>query len=423
MASRAHIIGSFSTAFGRFPDTSFIELTREAVLGAIADGGLDDGLAIESIWFGNVLMDYWGQHSTRGHFCLAPLKEDGVLAARVPIINVEGGCATGSIALQGAVKDVLSNTAEISLAIGVEKTFRPDTPREEVFAMFCAGDNALDPGRTQREYEALAAEVGRPFEVGSDRTMFMDTYATQAAYHMKRYGTTQRQLAFAAAKNHSNGALNPLAQYRFPMTVDEVLADREVSFPLTRAMCAPIGDGAAAALVCSDSALDRLPVDVRERAVSISATELTSGIYRKPDEPSLSRVAADRAYRRADVQPDQIDVAEVHDATAFGEIYQSEMLRYCDDGAGGPFVESGATALDGLLPINTSGGLISKGHPIAASGLSMTHEVVTQLRGEAGERQVAGAQRGMIENGGGIMGLEEAACVVTILERPHLRSE
>jgi acetyl-CoA acetyltransferase len=183
-------------------------------------------------------------------------------------------------------------------------------------------------------------------------------------------------------------------------------------------MCAPIGDGAAAAIVCSESALADFSSETRERAVSIAAIELTSGVYRRPDEPSLSRVAADRAYERAGVRPEAIDVAEVHDATAFGEIYQCEMLRFCDEGQGGPFVESGATALDGRIPVNSSGGLISKGHPIAASGLSMTHEVVTQLRGEAGERQVSNATRGLIENGGGIMGLEEAACVVTVLERP-----
>ncbi|MWA03267.1 hypothetical protein F8568_023385 [Actinomadura sp. LD22] len=251
-----------------------------------------------------------------------------------------------------------------------------------------------------------------------DRTMFMDTYAAQANYHMHRFGTTQRQIAAVAAKNHTNGAANPLAQYRFAMTVDEVLADREVSYPLTRAMCAPVGDGAAAAVVvCSERALTSLPEAVRERAVRVAAAVLRSGVYRRPDEVSLSRVAADRAYELAGMKPEDIDVAEVHDATAFGEIYQAEMLRFCDVGAGGPFVAAGATALDGRPPLNTSGGLLSKGHPIAASGLSMTHEVVSQLRGEAGPRQVRDARVALVENGGGIMGLEEAACCVTILDR------
>jgi acetyl-CoA acetyltransferase len=362
-------------------------------------------------------MDYFGQHSTRGHFCLIPLEQEGVLRRRVPIVNLEAGCATGSIALQAAIKDVRAGDADVALAVGVEKTVRPAATKEENLAMFRAGENAFDPHETLNEYRRLAALAGVDLQFGTDRTMFMDTYATQAAFHMRRYGTTRQQLAVAAAKSHNNGALNPLAQYRFTMTPEQVLADREVSWPLTRAMCAPVGDGAAAAIVCSAAALARLPARVRERAVRVAASVLRSGVYRDPEEPSLARDAADRAYALAGCRPDQVDVAEVHDATAFGEIYNVEMLRFCEIGAGGPFVESGATALGGSLPVNTSGGLLSKGHPIAASGLSMTHEIVTQLRGEAGDRQVRGAHLGVVENGGGIMGLEEAACVVTLLTR------
>ncbi|WP_068400972.1 thiolase family protein [Kribbia dieselivorans] len=414
--SHAYIIGIHSTAFGRFADRSFRDLSREAILGAITDADVS-GDAIESVWFGNVLMDYWGQHSTRGQFTLVPLEEEGVLRRRVAITNVESGCATGSMALHGAIKDILSGTSEISLAVGVEKTFRPDVPKEQTLAMYRAGENALDPHETLAEYRSLAQQGGRELEFGPDRTMFMDTYAAQAAFHMTQFGTTQAQLAAVAAKNHTNGAANPLAQYRFSMTVDEVLADREVSYPLTRSMCAPVGDGAAAAIVCSEGVLARLPTTVRDRAVRVAAAVLRSGVYRSPHEPSLTRETADRAYQLASIAPEDIDVAEVHDATAFGEIYQAEMLRFCDIGQGGPLAESGATAIDGAIPLNTSGGLLSKGHPIAASGLSMTHEIVTQLRSEAGDRQVRGARTGMVENGGGIMGLEEAACCVTLLDR------
>jgi acetyl-CoA acetyltransferase len=415
--SDAYIVGSYSTAFGRFADRSFRDLTAEAVEGAIIDAGLASRPSLESIWFGNVLMDYWGQHSTRGQFCLIPLVDSGHIPARTPIINVEGGCATGSIALHGAVKDVLCGDAGMSLAVGVEKTYRPEATREETFAMFRAGENAFNPEETLAEYKSLSDISGVALEFGPDRTMFMDTYAAQAAYHMHRYGTTQRQIATAAAQNHSNGALNPLAQYRFAMSVDEVLADREVSYPLTRSMCAPIGDGAAASIVCSESVLSKLPAETRQRAVRVAAAALTGGAYRKPDEPSLSRIAADRAYSRAGLGPQDVDVAEIHDATAFGQLYQAEMMRFCAQGEGGSFVESGATALGGRTPLNTSGGLLSKGHPIAASGLSMVEEIVRQLRGEAESRQVAGAKIGLIENGGGIMGLEEAACAVTLLER------
>jgi acetyl-CoA acetyltransferase len=415
--SDVHIIACHSTAFGRFDDKTFRDLTRETVTGAIADAGFDVGERIASVWFGNVLMDFWGQHSTRGQFALIPLEQDGLLPRRVPVMNVEGGCATGSMALQGAIKDIRAGDAEIALAVGVEKTYRPDVAPEENLAMFRAGENAFDPQETLDEYARLTEVTGKPLQFGADRTMFMDTYAAQASYHMRRWGTTARQIAAAAAKSHNNGALNPLAQYRFQMTPETVLADRMVSDPLTRSMCAPVGDGAACAIVCSEAVLRELPAATRARAMRVAATTLRSGIYRAPDEPSLAREAGDLAYARAGLSPDAIDLAEVHDATSFGEIYNAEMMRFCEIGQGGPLAESGETSLDGRIPINTSGGLVSKGHPIAASGLSMIHEIVTQLRGEAGDRQVENADIGLVENGGGIMGLEEAACAVTILAR------
>ncbi len=248
-------------------------------------------------------------------------------------------------------------------------------------------------------------------------TLFMDTYAMQAAYHMKRHGTTQRQIAVCAAKNHSVAANNEKAQYRFEMTPDEVLEDRDVSWPLTRAMCAPIGDGAAAALICSSDYLATLPVNVRERAVKLRASVLTNGHLKAPQDPSLSQAAAKKAYAATGLTPSDIHVAEVHDATSFCEIYQSEMLGFCEPGQGGKLAESGATALGGRIPINTSGGLVSKGHPVGATGLSMIYELVTQLRGEAGQRQVKDARIALQENGGGLIGFEEAVCSVAILER------
>jgi acetyl-CoA acetyltransferase len=233
----------------------------------------------------------------------------------------------------------------------------------------------------------------------------------------QRYGLTQRQLACAAATSHNYGALNPLAQYRFEMTVDEVLADREISFPLTRSMCAPIGDGAASALLCGEDALAGMPSKVQDLAVKLLASVLTGGCYRDIDEPSLSRVAADRAYAKAGLGPNDVDVVEVHDASSFSVVYQREMLRLASEGGGGPMVESGATGPGGSLPVNTSGGLVSKGQPVGATGISMVHELCLQLRGEAGERQVPGARIALQENGGGVIGLEEAACSVMLLEK------
>jgi len=412
----AYLIGSSCTAFGKFPERSFQDLTRAAYLEVLADAGLADGAPIEQAWFGNCGMGAWGQGGIRGQVCFTPLIEDGRFPARVPIVNVESGCATAAQALHGAWKDILSGEAEVSLAIGVEKLASPDRP-ERVGEIFAAAIDQLDPQRWRAYYEAAGAAAGKPFETGPGRTLYMDTYAMQAAWHMRTHGTTQRQIAVGCAKNHHHGSLNPKAQYRFELSVEQVLADREVSWPLTRAMCAPLGDGAAAALLCSEAALQRFAPAVRERAIRIRTSVLTGGIYRRLDEPGLSRIAADRAYARCGLGPADIDVVELHDATSFSEIYQMEMLGFCADGAGGPFVESGETALDGRIPVNLSGGLVSKGHPIGATGLSMIHELALQLRGEAGARQVRGARIGLAENGGGVMGFDEAACAITILEK------
>lgn len=411
----AFIIGIAATPVGRWADRTLKDMVGEVVRGAIADAGLD-GLEIESAWFANCGMWVDGQGSVRGQVMATPLVQAGVIAERVPIINVEGGCASASIALQGARKDVLSGAAELSLAFAAERTFYPGDPARSQ-RLYTGGIDQYDPDEWRDYYAAAGDASGKPFETGEDRTLFMDTYAMQACHHMATYGTRVEQIAAAAAKNHSIAAHNPKAQYRFPMTVEQVLADRPVTYPLTRAMCAPIGDGAAAALVCSEAYLARAPAAVQARAVRIAASALTSGKYRGLDEPGLSHVAAARAYKAAGIGPRDIDLAEVHDATSFSEIYQSEMLGFCGRGEGGVLAESGASALGGTIPLNLSGGLVSKGHPVGASGLMMIDELVLQLRHEAGPRQVVGARRGLAETGGGVVGFDEAACAVTILER------
>lgn len=411
-----YVIGTSCTPFGKQPDASFRDLTRQAYLAALADAGLENGDDIAMTWFGNCGMGTFGQRNVRGQVCFTPLVQEGLFPERVPTMNVEGGCATASQAFHGAWKDIISGDTELSLAIGVEKTFVKGDP-EKSQEIFSGGIDQINPEEWHRYYAAAGEAAGKPFAPGANGgTIFMDTYAMQAAYHMKRWGTTQRQIAAGASKNHYHGSLNPLAQYRFTVTIDEVLADREISYPITRSMCAPIGDGAAAALVCSKEYLDRLPAAVRRRAVKVRASALSGGKYRSLDEPGLSRIAADKAYRMAGLTPADIDLAEVHDATSFCELYQVEMLRFCAEGQGGAYVASGATTLGGERPVNLSGGLVSKGHPVGATGLSMIHELATQLRGEAGERQAAKARIGLAENGGGVIGFDEAACAVTILE-------
>jgi acetyl-CoA acetyltransferase len=412
-----YVIGTACTAFGKRPETSFKDLTREAYLAVLADAGLADGGPIEQAWFGNCGMGTFGQRNIRGQVCFTPLVREGLFPQRVAMINVEGGCATASMAFHGAWKDVLSGQAEVSLAIGVEKTFFPGDPArtQEIFE---GGIDQFDPQEWHDYYRQAGERAGKPFGPNAGGgTVFMDTYAMQAAYHMRRYGTTRRQIAAGASKNHAMGARNPLAQYRFEVSIDQVLADREVSYPLTRSMCSPIGDGAAAAILCSRSFLAGLPAPVRERAVRVRASVLTGGKYRDLDEPGLSHVAARKAYAAAGLSPSDIQVAEVHDATSFCELYQAEMLGFCEPGQGGPFVESGATSIDGRIPINLSGGLVSKGHPVGATGLSMIHELALQLRGEASVRQASRAEVALAENGGGVIGFDEAACSVIILSK------
>jgi acetyl-CoA acetyltransferase len=410
----AYVIGSYSTQFKKWPDLTNKQLAKEALVGVLKDVGWQSGEPIQNAYFSNCGMGVlWNQDSVRGNCVFAPLVEECLYPERVPVINVEGACASGSLAFHMAWKDILSGLHDVSLAFGLDKFYHADSAK--IMEAFEHGVDREEKSRLIEEYQAVAAECGRKFEQMPGHTLFMDTYAMQACWHMWKYGTTQKQIAIGASKNHHNGTLNPKAQYQFEVPVEKVLEDYEVSYPLTRSMCAPIGDGAAAAILCSESYLKTLPGSVRDRAVKVKASVISSGKHRPISEPSLSRWAADKAYRLAGVGPDDVDIAEVHDATSFCEIYQAEMLGFCPVGGGGKLVESGATMLDGKIPINTSGGLVSKGHPIGATGLSMIYEIATQLRGEAGARQVKNAAIGLIQNGGGIISVEEMVCGVTIL--------
>ncbi|MCL6479292.1 MAG: thiolase family protein, partial [Peptococcaceae bacterium] len=251
---------------------------------------------------------------------------------------------------------------------------------------------------------------------GINRSGMMDIYAYMIRWHMKKYGTTQRQLAVISAKNHWHGSLNPKAQYREAMSTEEVLAARPVVYPLTVPMCAPLGDGSAAAILCSADYLKRLK---SSRPVKVLASVCGSSTPRPFDEEDkgIEVRLANKAYNMAGVGPEDIDLLELHDAAAFAEIKMTEQMGFCKRGEGGPLAESGATMLGGRIPINVSGGLISRGHPLGATGVAQIYELVTQLRGEAGKRQVKGAKLGMAENGGGQIYFEEASMGIHILEK------
>lgn len=414
-----YVLGVGMIPFGKHIDESIKDLTAGAVGAVLADASIDQS-ELDAVWFSNA---GWGmatgQHCIRGQVALAPL---GI--GELPIMNVENACAGGSSAFHGAYLGIAAGAYDVVLAVGAEKGFggaATGSGSTRDFSGFLAGTDVEVTVKLieqiQAEAEAKRAAMEERGEVkpggGGARSPFMDLYSAGARAHMERYGTTERQLAVIAAKNHHHGSLNPNAQYRMSMSVDEVLDDRLVSWPLTRAMCAPIGDGAAAAILVSADALNQLRAP---RAVRIRASVLASGRPPGSDAPHRPDAIA-RAYEVAGLGPDDIDVAEVHDATAFGELAQTEHLGFCPEGEGGPYAESGATSLGGSRPVNTSGGLECRGHPIGASGLAQITEIVTQLRHEAKGRQADGVRIGLTQNGGGFIGTGEAATAVHIFER------
>lgn len=412
--TNAYIIGAAMTPLAKHLTLSVKDLTAQSVSKALADAGIgrDD---IGAAWFCNTRQGALeGQHGVRGQAALRACGFSGI-----PIFNTDNACASSSSGLMQAFAAVKAGFADIALVVGTEKMNYPEKRAE----MFEAFKGSWDRELADEHMRALLAGgegIALPpeaSETAGERSVFMDIYAAQARFHMKTFGTTQRQIAAVAAKNHCHSQHNPHAQYRFPMTVDEVLADRLIAWPITRAMCAPMSDGSGALVVASERAVARLGAS---RAVRIRGMGVSSSSDRSIEEydKHLTRVAADRAYEQAAVGPSDISVAELHDASAIAEIIHSENVGFCAYGEGGPLVESGATQLGGRLPINVSGGLLSKGHPIGATGAIQIVELVTQLRGEAGDRQIASPSLALAENGGGFHGVEEAACVVTILEAP-----
>ena len=415
MSDDVYILGVGMTKFGKFLERSVKDMAGLVLEEVLKDCDLtrDD---IQAAWFSNTM---WGlydfQHSIRGQVALTANGLQGI-----PVTNVENACASASTALHAAWTSIKAGLYDCALAMGVEKQYNED--RAKVMQSFIAGTDVqemaarvaeLREAEQKKRQEAGQAESaeGQPAKAGG-HSAFMDFYAAGARAHMEAYGSTQRQLACVAAKNHNNSTKNPLAQYNFPQTVEQVLNDRVVAYPLTRAMCAPIGDGAAAAIICNESFLKRHP---SARAIRIAASVLEGG--KRTGAGDISERAAKKAFEISGVGPEDINVMEVHDATAFGEISVMEALGFCPRGEGGVMAERGDTALEGKIPVNPSGGLISRGHPIGASGLAQIYELVTQLRGEAGERQVKNQRLAMTENGGGTVGAGEAAMTIHILEK------
>ncbi len=384
------IIGVGMHNFGKFLDKGLKDLTRVAVWNAVHDAGID-AKKIEAAYFANVLAGLvTGQECVRGQVFLRDAGFEGI-----PIVNVEGACASSAIALREAAIGVGSGLYDVALAVGAEKLYLEDTAR------------SIKAMATNTDVELM----------GGIGFQFTGSYAMTLRKYMKKYGWTQEQFAKVASKNKFNGSLNPYAQYRKPMSVEEILNSRVVAWPLTLYMCSTMADGAAAAIVCAKDVVNKLGCRL---PVTIAATCLRSGEVTGEDD-GQKHIAHD-AFEMAGLGPHDIELAEVHDAMAPGEMFRLEKLGFGSPEEIANFVDSGYFCLTGGLPVNTSGGLAARGHPIGATGLAQIAELVWQLRGQAGPRQVKGRlglypEIGLAQNSGGYVEGSPAALTVTILKR------
>ena len=392
------LVGAGMTRFGKHEERSMKDLAREAIEGALQSTTITTN-DIEAAAVGNAVAGLiTGQECIRGQVVLRELGIGGI-----PVINTENACASSSTAFHLAWLYIASGMYDVVLAVGMEKLFHPDKKRT-----FQAIGSGIDVEQANAFAQEMSGEQSSG--AGHSRSVFMDYYANLARHHMQRYGTTQEQFARIAAKNHTNGSLNPHAQYQTRRSVEEVLAAPLIADPLTRMMCSPIGDGAAAVLVTTAEKARQLTT----KPVLVKASTLGSSNKHDADSPGIVPSVAQKAYEQAGIGPDDLHVVEVHDATAPAELLVYEELGLCQPGQGGQLIDDGVTQLGGRCPVNPSGGLLAKGHPVGATGVAQICEIFWQLRGEAGERQVEGAKVGLTENGGGVIDGENAAASVHV---------
>ena len=371
------VVGVGMHPFGKFLDKSLSDLARVAVWNALQDASVpakDIQLAYVGNSIGGLIT---GQEGIRAQTILGPSGFGGI-----PMVNVENACASASTAFRGVWLEIASGLYDVGLALGVEKMFLEDRART-ISALISV---------SQIELSKLGMQ-------------FVGESAMRCRRYMRRYGGTKEDLALVAVKNSYNGSLNPYAFHRKPYSLEEVLNSPLIAEPLHLYMTSSIADGAAAAVLCAKDALGRYDA---KRSVSIAGCALKSGRFRLSDPldtevDSTITLTANIAYEQAGMEPKDIDVAEVHDAMSPIELISCEDLGFCKKGEGIRYLKEGRTKITGDIPINVSGGLCARGHPVGATGIAQLAEIVWQLRGEAGPRQVAGAKVGMCEDSGGVL--------------------
>lgn len=376
----AAVIGVGMIPFGKHPDRSIVDMGAEATFLALKDAGIRPP-QVNACFFANAFAGRLFGDMTLGQHVFW---EVGI--NKVPIINVENACASGSTAFYLAYNMIAAGQADMVLVVGAEKLYVPEI-------------GLINSGETEFETQlGLLASAG---------------FALRAIRHMNEFGTTPQQLAQVAVKNRRHGQLNPFAQFREPITVEEVLNSPMIVEPFTRLQCCPNADGAAAVIVCSPSIAKKL-----SRAVNIDAAILCTGSYENPQDLTYWGTdyrACGLAYEKAGIGPEDLDVVECHDAFTIAEILHYEALGLCAKGEGGQLVERGETMLGGRFPVNVSGGLLSRGHPVGATGVAQIIEIVTQLRNEAGARQVKGARVGLAHCMGGDKAADTKSCTIIVL--------
>jgi benzoylsuccinyl-CoA thiolase BbsB subunit len=373
------VIGVGMSRFAKQPEVSIVDLTQAPILDALEDAGVAGG-QVQAAYSGSVF----------GGSGLGQKVLKGIGISSIPILNLENACSSGSSAFREAWLGVASGMVDVTLAFGAEKL------------------SALGGGAYPLS-DDIEADQG---------VLMPAVYAMRARRHMMEYGTSIEQLAKIAVKNHHNSVHNPRAQYQREYTIEEVLNSRMIADPLTILHCCPTGDGAAAVVLAATEIAPRL----RGKPVKVRASVLQSGLFkndfRDMTKSDLSYRAAAAAYEMAGLGPEDIDVAEVHDAFTIGELMYYEALGFCAPGDGGRLVDEGATEIGGRIPVNPSGGLLSKGHPVGATGVAQIVEIVNQLRGNCGPRQIAGARIGLTHcTGGGVAGFDHIACTIHLFEQ------
>ncbi len=402
------VVGIGMMKFDRHPEKGIKDLVREPVEKALKDAGIQPQ-QLEAAYVGTAAPGIMtGQEQIKAQVTLSAMGID-----TIPMYNVENACASSSSAFNLAWTAVGAGVYDCALVVGFEKLYDKDKLKS-----FMALGTAVDIEMAMTHLENFQKKQGKSDSIisgdsGKSKSIFMDMYAYYTKMYMERCGLTQEHFAKICVKSHKNGAHNPHAQYQKEVTLDEVLNSGEVSFPLTRMMCSPICDGAAAAVICSKEKAAQLT----SNPVWVEASVVGSGRITDDLSDTLTKRTGIKLFESSGVGPEDIDVIEVHDATTPSEIITLIELGICPPDQAAQWIDDGYLEVNGKRPSNTSGGLASKGHPIGATGLGQIYEIVQQLRGESGKRQVENPKIGMTHNGGGILGIDAAAMALHIFKK------